>query len=126
LVAVPALGFVYYFKKYNKITNKGIAATLIISAIIIVAVLEGIIPGLPSLAGKFEIYFVNDLGMPFGSGILFFVLAIIGALVYRIIYSIKSQKNLLSSCLISVTFILICYAAYSAVLVRSNFDPTRD
>lgn len=126
LVAVPALGYVYYFRKYPQTTTKGILATFLISAVIIVVVLEGIIPGLPSLAGKMEIYFVNGLGLPFNSGIIFFSIVTIGVLAFGIHYSIKHQKRLLNLSLVALTFILIGYASYGIILIRSNFNPPID
>lgn len=126
LVAIPALGYVYYFKKHPNITKKGIIATFLISAVIIVVILQGIIPGLPSLAGKFEIYFVNGLGLPFGSGIIFFAILVLGALGYGIFYSIKNQKQVLNTILVCTTFILIGYSSYGLISIRSGFNPPID
>ena len=125
LVTLPALGFVYYFKKY-KPTQVGAIATFAISAGIIGFIMVGIIPGLPSIAGAFEIFAVNSLGLPFNSGIIIFATLFLGALVYGLIYSVKQQKDLLNLLLLSLTFILIGYASYGIVLVRSNFDPPID
>lgn len=49
LLCIPAIAFVYYFKKY-KVTRKGIIYTFIISAVILGAIQAVIIPGLVSLA----------------------------------------------------------------------------
>lgn len=125
LVTLPALGFVYYFKKY-KVTTTGVLATLAISAGIIGVVMVGIIPGLPSLAGSFEIFFVNSLGLPFKSGIIFFIALCLGGLVYGILYSIKNKKQLLNLILLCLTFILIGYSSYGIILIRSNFNPPID
>lgn len=127
LVTIPALGLIYYFKKYKeKITNLGIFFTLIISGGIIILVNNLIIPGLPSLAGVFEITFVNSLGLPFGSGALFIGLVILSALVFGIYYSQKNEKKLLNTALLGLAFILIGYSSYSIIVIRSNFDPPID
>lgn len=125
LVAIPSLGLVFYFRKYQP-TKAGIAATLTISALILGAILIGVIPGLPSIAGWFEILFVNSLGLPFKSGITFFVLIFIGAIVYGIVYSIKKNNRVLNLALLSFVFVLIGYSSYTMVLVRSNFNPPID
>jgi hypothetical protein len=126
LVAVPALGYVYYFKKYPQTTTKGLIYTFLISAVIIVFVLEGIIPGLPSLAGSFELFFVNNLSTPFGTGIIIFAALLIGAIIFGFRYSVKKNNQLLNTALLSLTFILIGYASYGLILVRSNFNPPID
>src|SRR5690606_18515023 len=82
-----------------------------------------IIPGLPSLAGSMEIFFVNSLGMPFGSGIVVFIILFLGALIASIRYSLKKQKAILNTILLSLTFILIGYGSYALIVIRANADP---
>jgi len=125
LVAIPALGLVYYFKKY-KANVVGAFVALGISAVILMVILVGVIPGIPSIAGFFEIFFVNTLGLPFNSGVIFFLIAFLGALIFGIIYSIQNNKRILNLSLLSFAFILIGYSSYTMVLVRSNFNPPID
>ncbi len=122
LVTIPALGLIYYFKKYKEPTAWGIIATMGVSAFILILINNIIIPGLPSLAGSFEIFFVNTLGLPFGSGALFIGTVIIGALIWGIIYSNKKQKPILNTSLLGLAFILIGYSSYSIVVIRSNYN----
>lgn len=126
LVTLPALGLIYYYKKTDQPTLKGILTALLISGVIIMIILEGVIPGLPSIAAKLEILFVNSFGLPFGSGVVFFVSLFLGSLIYGIIYSIKNQKVTLNTALISFAFILIGYSSYTIVLIRSNYNPPID
>ncbi len=121
LVTLPALGLIFYFKKY-KPTKWGIIATLLISGLLILFINDIIIPGLPTVAGNFEIFFINTLRLPFGSGVIVFSLIIIGALVYGIRYSQKKQKAVLNTFLLSSVFILIGYASYAVIVIRSNYD----
>ncbi|HEX8529592.1 MAG TPA: DUF2723 domain-containing protein, partial [Cytophagales bacterium] len=122
LVALPAIGLVYYFKKY-KPTTWGVISALAISGGIILAIMLGVIPGLPSVAGSFEIFFVNSLGLPFGSGAAFFVLLLLGALIYGLYYSARKEKVTLNTALLALTVILIGYTTYTMVPVRSGFNP---
>ncbi len=126
LVAIPVLGLIYYFKKYPQVTSRGIIGTLGISGLIIIIINNGIIPGLPSLAGKMEIFFVNALGLPFGSAIIFLVLLLVGGLVYGIYYSQQKANVLLNTALLSLAFILIGYSSYTLVVIRSAYDPPID
>ncbi|MDJ1471968.1 DUF2723 domain-containing protein [Cytophagaceae bacterium DM2B3-1] len=122
LVALPALGLVYYHKNY-KFSVMGLLAALAISGAVILFIMLGVIPGLPSLAGSIEIFFVNSLGLPFNSGIIFFVLLFVGALVFGIYYTQKHQKVLWNTAILSFTFIIVGYSCYMLALVRSNFNP---
>jgi hypothetical protein len=125
LVTLPALGLIFYFKKY-KPTTWGIIATLAVSGLLIIFINDFIIPGLPSLAGYFEVFFVNTLGLFFGSGVIFFSLLVIGALVYGIRYTQVNNKPALNTFLLSTAFILIGYVSYALVVIRSNYDPPID
>ncbi|MFL5728379.1 MAG: DUF2723 domain-containing protein [Cytophagaceae bacterium] len=125
LVALPALGFVYYFKRY-KVTNLGVIITFLVSSAIIGVIMIGVIPGLPSLAGKFEIMFVNAFGLPFNSGTIFFIVVFLSALIYGIWYSIKKEKHLLNTALLAFAFILIGYSSYVIIPIRSTYNPPID
>lgn len=125
LVTLPALGLIFYFKKY-KPTRWGIIATLLISGVLILFINDLVIPGLPSLAGWFELRFVNDFGMPFGSGVIFFILLLISGLVYGINWSQKKQKEVWNTFILSTVFVLIGYMSYAVIVIRSNYDTPID
>jgi Protein O-mannosyl-transferase TMEM260-like len=122
LLAIPAIGLVIYFKKF-KPSTAGVIATLGISGIAILIVLEMVIKGLPSMARFFEILFVNSFGLPFGSGVIFFTLVVAGALAYGVIYSEKKGKYVLNMAILSFIFVVIGFASYGLVAIRSNFNP---
>ena len=125
LVTIPALGLIYYFKKY-KPTQWGLVLTMIISGFLVILVNNLIIPGLPSLAGSFEIFFVNSLGLPFGSGAIFVGGLLIAGLILGIQYSLKHEKVILNTALLGLTFILIGYSSYAIIVIRSNYDTPID
>ena len=122
LLAIPAIGLVVYFKKFKPSTT-GVLATLGISGVAILIVLELVIKGLPSIGRAFEIFFVNSIGLPFGSGVIFFTLVVAGALAYGVIYSEKKQKYVMNMALLSFIFVVIGFASYGVVAIRSNFNP---
>ncbi|WP_254562659.1 glycosyltransferase family 117 protein [Dyadobacter diqingensis] len=123
LVTIPALALVYYFKKYDKPSVFGGILAFIGGLVILGIINSGIIPGLPSIAGKFEIFFVNSLGLPYKSGVIFFIIIFLGSLIWGIIYSQKKAKVLLNTGLLSLAFILVGYACYLMVLVRAEYNP---
>ncbi len=47
------------------------------------------IPGIVKLAGSFELFFVNSLGMPFNSGTIIYFAVLIGLIVWGHLYSVK-------------------------------------
>jgi hypothetical protein len=125
LVTIPALSLIYYFKKY-KPTTWGIVAAMLVSLLIIFFINNIIIPGLPTIAGSFELYFVNSIGLPFGSGAVVFFLILLGLLVWGIIRTQRQKKVIFNTFLNAVAFILIGYASYAVIVIRSNYDPPID
>ena len=80
LLALPALAFMYYYRRTANPTTLGGIITLVVSLIIVGSVLVGIIPGLPTLAGGFEVFFINNAGLPFNSGLVIFLVLFVGAI----------------------------------------------
>jgi hypothetical protein len=125
LVTIPALALIFYFKKYNP-SLWGAILAMVISLAIVIFINDFIIPGLPSIAALFEIYFVNSLGLPFGAGAIVFGLLLIGGLVYGIMYTQRQKKVIWNTFLNAIAFILIGYASYAVVVIRSNDNPPID
>ncbi len=121
LVTVPALGLLYYFKKF-KPSFWGIVAAMAVSVGIIFFIDFLVVIGLPSIAGNFEIFFVNTLGMFFGSGALVFTLLVVAALVFGIYYTQKNNKPVWNTFLVGTAFILIGYGSYATIIIRSDYD----
>ncbi len=125
LVTIPALALVYYFKKF-KVKPIGILMALAASGFIVILINNIIIPGLPSIAGSFDVVFVNSFGLPFGSGVIFVCFAIISAVVAGVYYSEKLNKVHLNTGMLALAFILIGYSCYTVVVIRSSYDPPID
>ncbi len=123
LVTLPALALIYYFKKYHKPNLKGAIFAMFLGGIALIIINNLIIPGLPSLAGSMEIFFVNSLGLPFGAGIIFFAILFLGTLFFAYRYSRINEKAILNTVLLSLVFILIGYGSYALIVVRANQDP---
>lgn len=83
LLTIPALAYIYYFRRYTP-TRMGIIGTAFLGFIIIIFIQYGIIPGFVRGAGQFEMLFVNTIGLPFLSGLAIFSLLIIGYIGYGI------------------------------------------
>jgi hypothetical protein len=125
LLTIPALAFIYYFRRY-KISTGGIIKTALAGMAILAAIQYGIIPGIVSIATKFELLFVNAIGLPFGTGVIIYSLILISALVYGIMYSRRKNKVLLNTTLLSFAFILLGYTSFAQIVIRSAANPPMD
>jgi len=119
LLAIPAIAFVYYFKKY-KATTKGGLITLGISMVVLSIIMYVIIPGIVSLSTSFELFFVNTVGLPFNTGTMVYMIILIGLIVLGLKYTQKRKKVVLNTILLSFVFILIGYSSFFLLIIRSN------
>ncbi|MCA6362251.1 MAG: MFS transporter [Bacteroidetes bacterium] len=92
LLAIPAIVFVVYFKKY-KPSTQGVLLTGVISVILLGAIQNGIIPGIVSGIANYELFFVNTFGLPFNSGTIIFMLLLIGFVVSGIYYTVTGSAQ---------------------------------
>ena len=122
LLAIPAMVLIFYFRKYTP-TRNGVIVTVLCSFFILACVLYGMIPGLFKIASYFELLFVNTFGMPFNTGLLVYVVFLMGALVWGICYTYLHKKQLLNTILLSATVIIIGYSSYGMIVIRSLANP---
>jgi Small-conductance mechanosensitive channel len=126
LLTIPALVFIYYYKKYP-FSKKGAIYTLILSGGVLAAILFGIIPWVPKIASWFDLLFVNVLGLGFNSGTVFFVLLLFALSFWLIYYTYRRQKVLWNTIVLCFTVIMIGYSSFAVVVIRSSANtPTNE
>lgn len=123
LLTIPAIAFVYYFKKTRQATTKGIFKTFITGILILAFIQYGIIQYLVSFGAYFDLFFVNTLGMGFGSGVLVFAILLIAGLTYGILYSEKHKKKVLNMALLSTVLVIFGYGSFAMILIRAQAKP---
>ncbi|HXI00061.1 MAG TPA: DUF2723 domain-containing protein [Sphingobacteriaceae bacterium] len=120
LLVIPAIVLVYYFRKTPDYTTHGIIKAILTGCVFVGFIQFGVIQYLILFAAKFDLFFVNIIGMGFGSGSVFFALIITTALSWGVFYSIKSKKVNLNLALVCITFILLGYTSYAMIVIRAN------
>jgi hypothetical protein len=93
LLCLPAIVLVYYYKKVPNANVKGSLLALAGSAVLVAAVLYGIVPGIVKVGGWFELFFVNKLGMPFNTGVLVYVVVLVTSLIWGVYETYQENKN---------------------------------
>ena len=122
LLVLPVLIFVFYFRKYE-VTRKGVIYTLLISVALLWLMVFVLLPGVPKVAGWFELLFVNVIGLPYNSGLILFVILLGGLLIFGIRYSIQSKRVILNYAMTAITVIMIGYSSYAVIMIRSSARP---
>ncbi len=125
LLAIPAIVFVYYYKKYP-VTRNGIIASLAISVLLLGIIMYGIIPGVIKIASWFELMFVNGFGLPFNTGTIFYAALLIGLIVFGIHYTTKKNLVLWNTVLVAFMVIIIGYSSFAMIVIRSSANTPMD
>ena len=84
LLCIPAIVLVYCYRRYPSIETKGSLIALLVSFVVIAAVLYGVVPGIITVGGWFELLFVNVLGMPFNTGEIIYIVLLVAAVCWAI------------------------------------------
>ena len=125
LLVIPAIVLTYYFKKYP-FSIKGFLIANILSIFLLGFIYNIIIPQFVNIAGKFEIFFVNEMSLPFNSGTIIFFLITIIAIIYGLYYSRKKQYYNVNTSILALTFLLIGYMSFFTLIIRSNANTPID
>ena len=92
LCCVPAIGLVYYYRRFPDANLKGSLVALCVSGVILAAVLYGVVPGIITVGGWFELFFVNTLGCPFNTGEIVYIILLISVVIWAV-YETQTQKH---------------------------------
>jgi len=129
LLTIPAIVMVYYYKRY-KVTGKGTFIAFIIGCIITGVAQKAVIQYTIKTAGKFDIFFVNSLGLPFFSGFTVFFVLLAFAIFLGIKYAnspkMKANGYFLKLGLWCFAFMLLGYSTYITTMIRSAANPAID
>ena len=94
LLCIPAIVLVYYYKKVPQANLKGSLLALFLSFLVVVAVLYGVVPGIITVGGWFELFFVNVLGCPFNTGEIIYIICLVASVIWGIYETYNaSEKN---------------------------------
>ena len=93
LLCLPALVLIFYYRKVKNATMKGAMLWLAGSALLICAVLYGIVPGIVKVGGWFELLFVNVLNMPFNTGVIVYIALLVAVVLWAIWETHRSHQT---------------------------------
>lgn len=126
LLVIPAVAFIYYFKKTKQITLKGGIIAFVAGFAILTFIQNIMIPGIPKLMTIFDLLFVNTLGFSYNTGSLFAVILIAALVITGIIWSKMKQKVYVNFAFVCLAYILLGYSSYAMVVIRSSANPPID
>ena len=129
LLAIPALVFLYYYRKREDAgyTFREYVKIFAIGCIILAIILFIVIPFLPKTAAYVDLFFVNVLGLPFNTGAAFFMAVLLGLCFWGLFLTMKKEKVFANTVLLCFTMIIIGFSIFSIIIIRSSVKtPTNE
>ena len=120
LLAIPAIGMIYFFKKNPSPTFKGFVIANILSVAILLFIFKLLLPSSLGLFGYLEVFFVNDLGLPFNSGTIFSAILIIAFFYFGIKKTRRKKWIKINTFLLCIMFVFIGFSSWLMIPIRSN------
>ena len=114
LLCVPAIVLVFYYRKFPNANLKGSLMALVISFVLVAAILYGVVPGIVTVGGWFELFFVNTLGCPFNTGVIIYIILLVAAVIWAIYesYTDKDFKRSNMSFVLAVAMLGVPFYGY--------------
>ncbi len=114
LLCIPAIVLVFYYKKSENANLMGSLLVLLLSFAIVAAVLYGVVPGIITVGGWFELLFVNVLGCKFNTGVIIYIFLLVAAVIWAIYetYNDHSQVRQNTAFLIAIAMLGIPFYGY--------------
>ncbi|MFZ0491272.1 MAG: DUF2723 domain-containing protein, partial [Salegentibacter sp.] len=120
LLTIPAIGFLYFFKNYKKITVKNFIVANIVVVAVLLFIFKLLLPYTLTFFAASEVFFTNSMGMPFNTGTIIAFLVVVAAFYFGITYTRRKKYYQLNTLLLCILFILIGFSSWIMLPVRSN------
>ncbi len=122
LLTIPSIGFLYFFKNYQKVTVKNFIIANIVIIAVLLFIFKLLLPYTLAFFGKLEIFMVNSMGMPFNSGTIFALLLIVVFFYFGLRYTKAKGQAFYNTILLCVLFVLIGFSSWMMLPIRANAD----
>jgi len=120
LLAIPSIGYLYFFKKYPKVTVKNFIIANIAVVAVLLVVFGFLLPYTMIFFGKSEIFFVNSIGLPFNSGTIIAFALLVSFFVFGLKFTREKKKQFANTLILSVLFIFIGFSCWLMLPIRAN------
>ena len=107
LLCLPAIVLVYCYRRFPNVEVKGSLIALCVSFVLVAAVLYGVIPGIVTVGGWFELLFVNVLGLPFNTGLIIYIALLVASTLWAIYESYVGRNKKMENISTLLAFALI-------------------
>ena len=123
LLTIPSIGFLYYFKHYEKVTIKNFLIANVVVIGILLFIFKLLLPLTMEAFADTEVFMVNNIGLPFNSGTLFVALVLIAFFYFGLKFTKQKGLVFYNTIILCILFIFIGFSTWMMLPVRANANP---
>ena len=120
LLTIPAIGLIYYFKNYKEITVKNFIIANVVSVAVLLFVFKLMFPNVLRYFSALELFFVNQIGLPFNSGSIIAGILLVASFYYGLKYTRAKKLYDVNTGILCLLFILIGSSSWLMLPIRAN------
>jgi len=120
LLTIPALGMIYFFKNTQSINFKNFLIANIISVAILLFIFKLLLPTTLAFFGKSEVFFVNNIGLPFNSGTIIAGICFLLFFFYSLLLTERKKWVNLNTITLCILFVLVGFSSWIMIPIRAN------
>ncbi|RDY58718.1 DUF2723 domain-containing protein [Flagellimonas nanhaiensis] len=119
-LAIPSIGLLFYFKKYKKTTVKGFLLANLAVIGVLILVYKFSLTYVLKLFGWSEVFFINEVGLPFNSGTIIMGLIFIFAFFFALRYTRKNNFHTGNIIVLCLMFLILGFSSWLMLPIRAN------
>ncbi|CAA9194977.1 hypothetical protein FLA105534_00413 [Flavobacterium bizetiae] len=123
LLTIPSIGFLYYFKHYEKVTIKNFLIANVVVIGILLFIFKLLLPLTMEAFADTEVFMVNNIGLPFNSGTIFVALVLIAFFYFGLKFTKQKGLVFYNTIILCILFIFIGFSTWMMLPVRANANP---
>ncbi len=119
-LAIPSIGLLYYFKKYKTTTVKNFLIANIAVIGVLMLVYKFSLTYVLQFFGWGEVFFVNNIGLPFNSGSIIIGLLFIAAFYFGLRYTRRNNYRNADTIVLCLMFLFLGFSSWLMLPIRAN------
>ncbi|MEN1783631.1 MAG: DUF2723 domain-containing protein [Bacteroidota bacterium] len=119
-LAIPSIGLLYYFKKTPKVTLKNFLLANAAVVGVLLLVYKFSLTYVLKLFGWSEVFFINQIGLPFNSGTLIMGLLFIAVFYFALRYTKQNGYGTANLIVLCLMFLFLGFSSWLMLPIRAN------
>ena len=119
-LAIPTVGLLFYFKKYKTTTIPNFLLANILVIAVLMLVYKFSLTYVLKLFGWSEVFFINEIGLPFNSGTIIMGLLFVAAFYFGLRYTRKNNYQTANTIVLCLMFLILGFSSWLILPIRAN------